>query len=379
MRHEADMASDSIALTGGVFEMIRDPSLLDGFVQLRSADTLAINLDAGNYFAVTLDRNATIANPTGSAPSEEFTIEVFQPTGTVYVPVWGSAYEFDGGAFTPPSSILGRWSITFVWCADTGKAHEVERATDVYSTADVLGHELDPRDIFGSGLRVWWRPDASTLTFVGGDVSAIADQSGNGFNGANGQARPTYDATGGPNGTPRLVLHGAELDGMGADLSSALGVGDLVSCFLVLSVPNIATTPISQKRVLGWEGNRFQIFDDGTGQLTFYGQNIGNPGQPVHSSGLGFSDANPHSIAIVANANGADWDVYVDRGARSFPTPSGPLLPLTEPLGQGYVGAGNAAGSNHDVNLSEIAFVRGAPTANQLALWWSYVSRRYGI
>jgi hypothetical protein len=68
----------------------------------------------------------------------------------------------------------------------------------------------NPFTILGAtNVVAWWRSDLG-ITLNGGNVSAWADQSGNGHNLAQGTAglQPAYDATGGPNGRPKLDFTG---------------------------------------------------------------------------------------------------------------------------------------------------------------------------
>lgn len=70
---------------------------------------------------------------------------------------------------------------------------------------------VTPKTILGASLLQWVRADLG-IELNGSNVSAWADQSGNGHHYAQGTAgnQPPYEATGGPNGTPAVSGDGTD-------------------------------------------------------------------------------------------------------------------------------------------------------------------------
>lgn len=85
-----------------------------GFVALTDASTVAVDLNTGINFTLTLGGSRTLGNPTNVKPGQSGVIVVTNPT--TYTLAYGNAYKFPGG--TPPvattsgTTVLSYYAVT---------------------------------------------------------------------------------------------------------------------------------------------------------------------------------------------------------------------------------------------------------------------------
>lgn len=135
---------------------------------------------------------------------------------------YGKGIEFGTPLILPPSDgdldavlsgSIGAVTGTFnaIWTPNRSAtvAGTIGATTGSFSVTVV--DPTTPATIHGGNLIAWWRPGVG-VTLNGSKVATWADQSGNGHDLSNGTdaARPTYNATGGPNSKPSMLFDGSD-------------------------------------------------------------------------------------------------------------------------------------------------------------------------
>jgi hypothetical protein len=229
---------------------------------------------------------------------------------------------------------------------------------------------LMPPAIFGASLKGWWRSDLG-ITLNGSNVSAWADQSGNGQNVAQVTAtkQPPYHAGGA--GAAYLDMSGA---------SGGATVAQLLGGTLNLTHPFEVWTVASAKSA----ASRGYIIDFGasTGNncSTIQSNNISGGAQTViqYNTGYGTGVAIPTlntPFATESLFNGASSSLAVNN------VPTSTNIAATDPPANSNISIGNYFGGNFafDGLIYEVFVTAGAATAAQRAAVASYFTGLYGV
>lgn len=250
-------------------------------------------------------------------------------------------------------------------------------ATTVAPIGTATGPTIrEPITIWGSDLRVWWRPDAAAITVASENLSTWLDQSGNGFNvvTAGSGAQPTFDEAGGPGGTPAVVFNTNQH--MASDLTGSFIAGDKLSWFVVCAFGDYTRNgPIMSWRSSSF-ANAFSIVG-GPPNMRFVQSMLG-AGTVVCF--LPITDNSFHSIEVIAQSTGNP--LCFSGGVAGTVVPGGGFEvcePIVDPIQTGFLASGSAGGSFSPVSICEVCMVRGVPTAGQIADWRAYSLNRYGV
>jgi hypothetical protein len=228
---------------------------------------------------------------------------------------------------------------------------------------------LTPPTIFGASLKGWWRSDLG-ITLNGSNVSAWADQSGNGQNVAQVTAtkQPPYHAGGA--GAAYLDMSGASGGATAAQLLG--GTLNLTQPFEVWFVASAKSA-----------ASRGYIIDFGAGNtcMTIQGTNAGGGAQQViqydGSYGTGVAIPALNTVFTVESLfNGASSSLAVNNGTAATGNPGS-----TNPPVNAAISLGNYAGGGFAFNglLYEGFVTSGAATAAQRAAIATYLSALYGV
>lgn len=218
-----------------------------------------------------------------------------------------------------------------------------------------------PATILGASLLQWVRADMGIT--IGTGVSAWADQSGNGRDYAQGTGaqQPSYNATGGPNGTPSVLFDGAN------DTLSAAG----------LDLPAPATTPtwfwFIGRQITWTSGDR--VFSGSAGMQLL--QNGASPNLDMFDGAV----ANGNTAAALNTYVRAE--VYFSGSANDYlklaaTSATGASAGNTNPNAPFSLGSNSAGAQFSNIELCEFLVANSLPSAGQRAQLDAYATARYG-
>lgn len=233
---------------------------------------------------------------------------------------------------------------------------------------------------------LWLRADLG-VTLNAGNVSAWADQSGNGrsFTQGTGGAQPVYDATAGANGTAYLELGGTRyLDSASAASAwSFLHTGALTAWVVAYKVGVTAdiTAILSTQATAVHKGTLLTIDNTSTlyrtGQAIYRGDGVALPiAYATSSNNAAPSNTwralewtfQPASAVIVQSAGAV---VHLIAGAWTAPSGS--------PTNTAQIGRAPTYSFGSATRVAEIIALDRAATAAELARTRAYLRARYGV
>jgi hypothetical protein len=229
------------------------------------------------------------------------------------------------------------------------------------------GKAVTPVTIFGASLLQWVRADLGVTVDGSDNVSAWADQSGNGHDYAQATAgsRPAFSATGGPDGKPTITGDGS------ADW--------LENTTLDLPAPaTTATSVILVCAALTWTNNDTIICSPGGFNIAMGLYQIGTtPGVTMWNNANG----NAGSLTLLA------WRrvLMIYRGGTADVLKIGSAADVTgtsagnENPAQGRILFARATGANPaNISIAEAIHVQGVISAQQRTDIDDYITARYG-